>query len=241
MEAKDIMTAPVVSVEENDSVLHAARLMLQKKMSGLPVVDSAGRLVGIVTEGDFLRRAETGTQRRRPRWIEFLVGPGRLAEEYVHASGRKVNEIMTTDVHTVAGNTPLAEVVRLMERRRIKRVPVVDDGKLVGIVTRANLLRAFASVAPEIGPAAPGDGAIRERLLAQLNEQPWAPRAQIDVLVRNGVVELHGAILDERQRQALIVAAENVPGVKKVVDHLVWVDPMSGMLAYAPGEEAKAS
>jgi CBS domain-containing protein len=140
----------------------------------------------------------------------------------------------------VTGNTPLAEIVRLMERRRIKRVPVVNDGKLVGIVTRANLLRAFAGVAAEIGPAAPGDGAIRERLLAQLSEQPWAPRAQIDVLVRNGVVELHGAILDERQRQALIVAAENVPGVKKVVDRLIWVDPMSGMTVYAPGEDVEA-
>jgi len=239
MEARDVMTSPVVSVDDNDSVIHAVRLMLQKKISGLPVLDKEGHLVGIVTEGDFLRRAEVGTQRKRPHWLEFLIGPGRLADEYVHTSGRKIHEVMTTRVRTVATNAPLAEVVRLMERHRIKRAPVLDQGKLVGMITRANLLRALASVAAGVGPSSPDDQAIHERMLAQLNE-PWAPRDLIQVLVHDGVISLHGAVMDDRQRRALIVAAENVPGVTKVVDHLVWVDPLSGMFAYASEDEPQA-
>ena len=118
MKAKDIMTSPVVSVEPDASVLQAVRIMLQRRMSGLPVVDREGRLIGIVTEGDFLRRAETGTQRRRARWLEFLLGPGRLADEYTQSHGRKVSEIMTRDPHTVTEDTPLEDVVRLMEKKQ---------------------------------------------------------------------------------------------------------------------------
>ena len=122
MKAKDVMTRSVVSVEPSATVLHAVRLMLQKKISGLPVVDTSGRLVGIVTEGDFLRRVETGTQRRRPRWIEFLLGPGHLADEYTHTHGRKVEEVMTTEPLSVTEDTSLEEVVNTMEKHRIKRV-----------------------------------------------------------------------------------------------------------------------
>src|SRR5262245_17092956 len=143
MKAKDVMTQPVISVAANASVLEAVRIMLQKKISGLPVVDDSEHLVGIVSEGDLLRRIETGTLRRRPRWIEFFVGPGRLAEEYVHASGRRVEEIMTPDVRTVAEDNSLEDIVRLMERHRIKRVPVLRGEKVVGIVTRQNLVRAL--------------------------------------------------------------------------------------------------
>ena len=150
MKARDVMTWGVISVETDASVERAARLMLQNKVSGLPVVDSQGAMVGIVTEGDFLRRSEIGTKRRRPRWLEFLVGPGRLATEYVHAAGRKVSEIMTPDPCTVSPETSLEQIVDVMERRRIKRLPVVEDGKLIGIVSRANLMHALASMAREL-------------------------------------------------------------------------------------------
>src|SRR5262249_52219172 len=142
MRAADVMTVQPVSISPDASILEAIRVMLQRRFSGLPVVDASGALVGIVTEGDLLRRTETGTQRKRPRWIEFLIGPGRLATEYVHASGRKVREVMSQDVQAVTGDTPLEEIVRLMERHQIKRMPVVDSGKLVGIVTRADRLHA---------------------------------------------------------------------------------------------------
>jgi CBS domain-containing protein len=235
MNVNDVMTPNVLSVQPDASVGTAAQLMLQKRISGVPVIDDGGKLVGIVSEGDFLRRAETGTARRRPRWTEFFMGPGRLADEYVRLSGRKVRDVMTHEVRTVAPDAPLEEVVRLMERHRIKRVPVVDNGKVVGIVTRANLLHAVASFAEEIAPLSAADVAIRSRFLATLKDQPWAPLTAIDVTVRNGIVALSGIITDERQRQALRVAAENIPGVKDVEDNIVWVEPVSGMYAEAPG------
>lgn len=234
MKVSDIMTPHVLSVPPEESVVTAAQLMLEKRISGLPVIDAGGKLVGIVTEGDFLRRAETGTRRQRPRWIEFFMGPGRLADEYVRLSGRKVGDVMTGEVQTVAPDASLEQIVRLMERHRIKRVPVVHDGKVVGIVTRANLLRAVASFAGQIAPLAPEDAAIRDQLLASLKDQPWAPVTAVHVTVRNGVVQLSGVITDERQRQALRVAAENVPGVKNVEDDIVWVEPVSGMYVEPP-------
>ena len=240
MKAMDVMTRDVVSIDTDASILEAVRLMLQHRISGLPVIDSSGQLQGIVTEGDFLRRSETGTQPRRPRWLEFLLGPGRLATDYVHASGRRVDEVMTTNVHTVADDTPLERIVHLMERYRIKRVPVMRGERIVGIVTRANLMRAVASLALAERPAAADDATIRERLLAELKRQSWAPVGLIDVIVKDGVVNLSGALTDERERQAMRIAAENIPGVKKVADHLVWIEPNTGVVIEAP-EEATLS
>ncbi len=164
-------------------------------------------------------------------WIEFLLGPGKLAEEYVRSSGRKVHEVMTPVVHTVAEDASLEEVVRLMERHHIKRVPVMRGTRVVGIITRANLMRALVKSALQPEPISAGDKEIRDRLLADLKKQPWAPLALIDISVKDGVVTISGTVTDERQREALRVAAENVPGVKQVVDDLVWVEPISGMVA----------
>jgi CBS domain-containing protein len=244
MKVKDVMTSAVISVEPDASIWQAVRIMLQRRISGLPVIDKNGRLVGIVSEGDFLRRAETGTQRRRPHWLEFLIGPGRLADEYTRSHGRKIQDIMTPDPLTVTEETSLDEVVRTMEKRRIKRLPVVRGNEVVGIVSRANLIHALAGVARELMPSQASDEAIRAQLLTELAKEPWAPVALIDVIVREGVVELWGTITEERQRQALIAAAENVPGVKTVHDYLGWVDAMSGLLPYQPNEgpaQAKAS
>jgi CBS domain-containing protein len=237
MKAKDVMTSPVVTIEPDVDVLQAVRIMLQRRVSGLPVVEKDGRLVGIVTEGDFLRRAETGTQRRRPRWLEFLVGPGRLAQDYARAHARKVADVMTAEPITVDESTALDDVVKLMEKRQIKRIPVVRGSNVVGIVSRANLLHALASVAREAKPAAQSDAAIRALFMDELSKQSWAPVALINPVVRDGVVELWGTITDERERAALVVAAENVPGVKAVRDHLAWVDATSGMVVYPPEEE----
>jgi CBS domain-containing protein len=235
MNAKDVMTPSVLSVAPDASVSAAAHLMLQNKISGLPVIDGSGTLVGIVTEGDFLRRSEIGTQRRRPRWIEFFIGPGRLADEYSRASGRSVSDVMTHDVQTVAPEASLEHIVRIMERHRIKRVPVVAGGKVVGIVTRANLLHALSSIADEIAPSSAGDNAIREQIFAELKRQTWTPVSTINVTVRNGVVQLSGSLTDERQRQALRILAENIPGVTKVQDHLIWIEPETGMYIEGQG------
>ena len=147
MQVRDVMTRTVISIEANAPILKAARLMLQNRISGLPAIDATGKLVGIVTEGDFLRRSEIGTQRRRPKWLEFFVGPGRLADEYVRTSGRKVDEIMTPDPVCVTEDDSLEAVVELMESRHVKRLPVMRDGQMVGIVSRANLMHALASLA----------------------------------------------------------------------------------------------
>jgi CBS domain-containing protein len=190
-----------------------------------------------VTEGDFLRRAETGTEHQQPRWLEFLMGPGPLARDYVKAHGRKVSEVMTRNVKTVDEATQLKDVVALMERHHIKRVPVLRGKKLVGIVTRANLLRALVSYMHPASAPANGDVAIRERILSELASETWAPVATIDAIVRQGVVTLSGFVLDERQREAVKVLVENVPGVKAVHDDLVWIDPVSGITVASEEKE----
>jgi len=239
LQVKDVMTRAVISVTPSQSVQEAVALMLKNRISGLPVVDRSGNLVGIVSEGDFLRRGEIGTQRRRPKWLEFLVGPGRLADEYVHAAGSKIDEVMTPEPYTVTETDTVETVVGLMERRHIKRLPVVRDKKVVGIVTRANLMAALAEATrtPRGGPA-PDDLTIRDRIIEAFAAAPWAPR--INVTVQDGVVELSGIITDERERQAAIVATENINGVRLVHDHLVWVEPMSGTVFPSPEDEDAA-
>jgi CBS domain-containing protein len=237
MQVKDVMTRKVISVEANEPVLKAARLMLQNRISGLPVIDAAGKLVGVVTEGDFLRRSEIGTQRHRPNWLEFLIGPGRLAAEYVRASGRRVDEIMTPDPLSVTENDSLETVVELMERHRVKRLPVIRGVQIVGIVSRANLMHALVSFTRDDAHASGDDSTIRDQILAALGKEHWAPQA--NVVVKNGVAELWGAIMDDRERRALIVATENISGVKEVHDHLVWVEPISAMAFLSPEDEAK--
>ncbi len=239
MNVGDVMTRQVISIEREAPIQHAIRLMLQHRISGLPVVDSDGKLVGIVTEGDFLRRAETGTQKRRPRWLDFLIGPGRLASEYVQAHSRNVQDVMTTEVRTVGLRTSLEDAVRTMEKYGIKRLPVVEGETLIGIISRANLLRALASFAHEIPPSTADDAAIREGFFKELLQQPWAPRTSINPVVRDGVVELWGNIFDEREREALRVMAQNLPGVKSVRDHLVWVDPASGFVGLSAEDESE--
>jgi len=236
MNASDVMTRDILSVRPDATLAEAIRTMLDNRISGLPVIDENGRLVGILTEGDLLRRGETGTERQRSRWLEVLMGPGRLAGEYVRTHGRKVGELMTRDLVSVNSDAPLREVVELMERRRIKRVPVLDGDAPVGIVSRADLLRAVLGVIEKEPAATISDEAIRERILAELAKAAWVPRDGLAITVQDGVVDLNGVILDEKERDALRVAAENVPGVRAVEDHLVWVEPVSGTIIDAPRE-----
>ena len=230
MHARDIMASRVVSIAPEATVLEAIELMLKNRISGLPVIDRTGALVGIITEGDFLRRAETGTERKRPRWLEFLLGPNSLAKDYVRSHGRRVDEVMTKELVTVGEEVPLDEVVRIMERKRVKRLPVMRGRELVGIVSRASLLHALATMSRDLPPPAKSDAEIRHRVMEELAKQPWAPIALIDVVVKDGVVELWGSITEASQGEALRVCAENIPGVKAVVSHLSWIEPMSGLV-----------
>ena len=229
MKASYLMTSPVVTLERTASVVEAARTMVRHHISGLPVVDADGNLVGIVTEGDLLRRGETATDPRRPRWLQVLFGQGQLAAEYVQSHSRHVDDLMTRDVVTITGDMAIERVAELLESRRIKRVPVVHGRKVIGIVSRANLLQALASVPDEV-PAESASGIeLRARVLRELAGQPWTPGLPLNVVVWDGVVHLWGSVLDDRQRAAMRVAVENIPGVRGVEDHLVRVDSTLGV------------
>jgi CBS domain-containing protein len=241
MKASDIMTRDVVTVGRGTPVAAAIRLMLDNHVSGLPVLDEGGKLAGILTESDLLRRGETGTEKHRPRWLEVLMGPGRMADEYVRTHGRRVAEIMTQNVISVTADTALAEIVELMERRRIKRVPVVDGDALVGIVSRADLLRALASALNQQQGETHSDEEILERIHAELAKVAWVPRDGLSITVTDGVVDLNGVILEEKEREALRVVAENVAGVKAVEDHLVWIEPVSGIVIDSRQDERTSS
>lgn len=240
MRVRDIMTSPVTTVTPETPVREALRVMLERRISGLPVVDEVGMLVGLVSEGDFLRRSELGTEKKRS-WLDFLRGHGRAAEDYAHSHGRTVGEVMTREVVAISHNAPLEEAVALMEKRRVRRLPVTD-GDALGIVTRSDILRALLPKveAPCDGDVAPAsEEAIRAAIVAEFNQQSWAPAMLIDVRVAEGVVELGGALVDERQRAAIRVIAENVAGVRSVKDKMVWIDPMSGMTLTAPDADKR--
>jgi CBS domain-containing protein len=242
MRAHQIMTRTVITVTPDTKIGDAANIMLEKHVSGLPVVDTSGKLVGIISEGDFIRRSEIGTQRKRGRFLRFILGPGKAATDFVLEHGRKVSEIMTPEPLTITEDTSLEQIVALMEKNNVKRLPVVSGEKVTGIVSRANLLQAVASLAREIPDPTADDDHIRHCVIDALEKYDWCPFG-LSVIVRDGIVHLSGVITEERSRQAAIVAAENVTGVTKVHDHLCWVDTMSGMYLNSPEDEelAKAS
>ena len=228
MNAKDVMTTEVITVSPDTTVQALAALLSGRAISGAPVLDSAGQLVGIVSEGDLLHRAETGTERSRPRrrrswWLDSVAEEVEQARDYVKAHGRTVNDIMTREVISVSEDTDLPEIATLLETKQVKRVPVLRDGKVVGIVSRANLVRALATTsgAPKILVDA-DDRTIKDQLIAELGRQQWANVWASDIMVRDRVV--HIWISDDQppvEREALRVAAENIPGVQRVEEHLV--------------------
>ena len=231
MQVKDAMTLNPIGVLPQATIAEAIRLMLDRHISGLPVIDKTGELVGMLSEGDLLRRAETGTQKGRLRFLEWLIDPGKLALEYTKTHGRLVSEVMTNDAWTVGEDASLADAVALMEKHGVKRLPVLRAGRVVGIVTRSDLLRALVGfVSPTYEDTMATDVQIRSEIHTELQAQSWAPAAAIEVTVKDGVVTLGGTIFDDRQRQALRVIAENVTGSKSVVDNLVWIEPYSGAL-----------
>jgi CBS domain-containing protein len=230
---QDIMTPTPITVKASSSIAEAAKLLLDNHVSGLPVVNDDGAIVGIVSEGDFLRRGELKTERQRSAFLEFFVSPGRLADEYVHAYGRLVEEVMTSPVKTISPRASASEAVETMERESINRLPVVDGEKLVGIVTRSDLLRALAGLlANKAKPHS--DAEIEALIISELGKRSWSQNGFIRVSVEDGIAELSGSIFDERERLAAKVLAENVAGVKAVKDCLTWIDPYIGVAMSMP-------
>lgn len=221
MRAMDIMTSEVITVDENASVMAVAKLLAERGISAVPVVDQDNRVIGMVSEGDLLHRTESGTERRRSWWLEMMASTNQLAGDYIKSHSAKVKDLMTLDVISVSDTTPLADIAILLEANRIKRVPVVRDGKLVGIVSRANLVQALAMTINEPSTSAEvNDRTIRDELLSELKTQKWAEVSPANVTVKDGVVHLWSSYLSEQEKQALVVAAENIPGVRRVEDHM---------------------
>ncbi len=224
MKASDIMTIGAKTVRPDSTVAHAARLMVEHRIGGLPVVTAHGGLVGMITEQDLLRRPELGTADRGSRWLDLWLNEDSSAHRYAREHGRKVEDVMSREVVSVGPDASAAEVVELMETRGISRVPVVRDEQVIGIISRANLLSALARLAGEPPQPVVDDLVIRKSIVDEMAGKAWAPGAAIDILVRDGVVTLNGTAKSEHIRGAVRVLAENTPGAVRVWDNIRVID-----------------
>lgn len=221
MKASDIMATNVVTVNESATVRDVAKLLSDKHISAVPVVGAGGELLGIVSEGDLLRRAEVGTEKHRSWWLQAFTSGNALADEFVKSHARKVTDVMTRHVITAGPDATISEIATLLEKNGIKRVPIVKAGKVVGIVSRANLIQALASAAkPGLQEPKADDVSVRERVLTQFRSQPWTTPWLLNVVVHDGVVDLWGIVDSQAERRAARVAAETIPGVRAVKDNL---------------------
>jgi CBS-domain-containing membrane protein len=220
MRAVDVMVRDVITVTPDTGVSETARLLVDHDISAVPVVDGAGRMIGIVSEADLIRRDEIDTEKRRPRWLEAVTPATELAEEYARSRGKKVGDVMSTELVTADEDASLGEIATLLERHRIKRVPIVRDGRLVGIVSRTNLIQALASVAQPPADSQP-DRLIRTELLNRLAKQRWTDFGSRNVIVTDGTVHLWGLVGSPEERRALLALAGGVPGVSSVADEMI--------------------
>jgi CBS domain-containing protein len=221
MQAMDVMVRNVITVKPDDDVAAAVHLMVEHDVSALPVLDEAGKVIGMLSEADLLHREEIATEKHRSWWMEAMTPASRLAEEFAKSHGHKVHEVMTSQVVSVGEDMSLAEVATLLERHRIKRAPVLRDGKLVGIISRTNLVQALATAGTHHGNEGPTDRAIRHDLLDRLEGQKWTHFGSQNVTVRDGVVHLWGMVASEAERKALLALTEEVPGVRGIVDETI--------------------
>ena len=233
MRARDVMTSPVVSVGPETTVKEIAKLLIERRVSGVPVLDQGERVVGIVSEGDLIRRVEGTDERHRSWWLRLFSDATTDATEYVKTHGRRAADVMTRDVVTVGEDTPLHEIAALLEQRRVKRVPVVRDGRVVGIVSRANLLHGLAAGPADTPAPTADDEAIRARILTRLREEVGGMTQFVNVVVNQGVVDLWGTTDSPDVVQAVRVAAENTPGVREVRHHIGLLPPMARVAMWA--------
>ena len=228
MRVKDVMTPKLLGVPETASLWEALNMMVTSRVSALIVFDEIGAPVGILSEGDLMRRAELGCEKRRPRWLDFLAGGGRSAREYARSHGRRVHEIMTRNILSVDAGAELKEAIDLMLEKRVRRLMVVKGSEPVGVLSRSDIVRALMSALPPQNEIRT-DSDLQTAIDMELQRHAWAPVKSVRVLVDDGVATLEGAIPDDSLREGLKVLVENVPGVKGVHDHLAWIEPNSGL------------
>lgn len=229
MRAAQVMSKGILTISADATVFDAAELLVSADVSAMPVVDRTGRIVGIVSEADLMRRAEIGTEPRKSWLQRIFADDATKAAEYVTFHARRVADVMTKPVVTVQEDSPLSEVVDLMAKHKVKRVPVLRGDVAVGVVSRSNLLQALLSHEPELTAAHASDGEIRRAVEAAVTQQPWSSPWPTNIVVSAGVVHLWGMVPSEAASNAYRVAAENVPGVKKVKNHLRRVPAAVGM------------
>ena len=221
MKAADVMATNVITVRLDTPVATIAEVLLANRISAVPVVNDKNVLVGIVSEGDLIHRVEAGTERHRSWWLELLTGKETLAHEFVMSHARKAADVMTRPVISVQPDTLLGDIASLLEKHRIKRVPVASNGKIVGIVSRANLIQALVSLNRAKTEASVDDLTLHGNILEQLRSKPWVDPSTISILVNNGSVELWGIVDSETEKNAIRVAVEVTPGVRQVANKLV--------------------
>jgi CBS domain-containing protein len=221
MRAKDIMTTNLSTVTADSLIHEITQCLLTKHISGVPVTDADGRVLGIISEGDIIHRVAATSAGHRSWWARLFDGSENDAAEFVKTHAIHARDIMTREVTTVTEDTPAEEIVRILEKRRIKRVPVLRGERLVGIVSRSDLLRVVLASSPETGASmSASDRELRERIMANLEGQDWARVSQLNIVVSDGVAQLWGFVGSDTERNALRVAAETVPGIREVEDHL---------------------
>lgn len=224
---KDVMTSPVVCVTETDLLSDAITLMVVHKISGLPVLDSAGQLVGILSEGDLLRRVELGSGSDEGSWWSRLLSSRELAEHYRRSNGRQVSDVMTAQPITIGETATLSDAAGLMQKHRVKRLPVLRDGVVVGLLTRMDFVRLLGQlVAPAYEEAAISDDEVKSRIRAEIAHQSWSRNCDVEITVAQGRVTLDGLVPSEVHRESVRVAADNVPGVLSVDDRLRLLEPV---------------
>jgi CBS-domain-containing membrane protein len=222
MNASSIMVSDVITVKPDDTVQDVAGILLVNRISAVPVVDDSGKIVGIVSEGDLLRRSENRTEHERPWWLKLLMGRELLAAEFIKEYGRKVADVMTREVISAVPDTPVADIATLLERHRIKRVPIVQNGKIVGIVSRANLIQGLAvGRNKSLEPQTVADAELRDKLVSRLKAEPWVRPSLVNITVTDGTVDLWGIVDSPTEKHALRVAVEVTPGVRAVNDNVL--------------------
>jgi CBS-domain-containing membrane protein len=236
MRTAELMSHPAIAIDCEAPIERAIELMDERKLSGLPVTDASGAVVGMLTEGDLLRRAEIGTQGAAPGWVAAFFRTGHVAEDFVKTHGHKVSEVMTEGVVWVEEDTPVDTVVELIRKHGVKRLPVLRGNRLVGVISRADIVRALGRAMREETRAtvSADDASLGEAVRTALNEKPWSRHMPITIGVKDGVVDLDGCVYDVRVRDAIGVLAENTPGVKQVLNRIVCIEPYSGTVTFAP-------
>jgi CBS domain-containing protein len=235
MRVKEVMTEGLIGVPETATLWDALSLMVARKVSALIVFDEIGAPIGVLSEGDLMRRAEFGAEKRRPRWLEFLTGGGRSARDYARSHGRHVNQLMTRDLLSVDANAEIGEAVDIMIEERVRRLVVFDGADPVGVISRSDLVRALMRALPPPDETR-SDADIATEIEARLAKEVWAPVASVRVVVKDGVATLDGSIPDDSLRVGLAALVETVPGVKAVHDRLAWIEPNSGLYMDPPGD-----